>query len=68
MLAENTTYSNPAKLMNYLKARKARENGTFRDVNEYVSYVDTYAKTSTRWTQDEVLNKKPSIAILLPHK
>ena len=68
MLAEKTSYSNPAKLMNYLKAKKARENGTFSDVNEYVSYVDAYAKTSTRWTQNEVLNKQPTVAKLLPHK
>ena len=68
MMAENTSYQNPAKLMNYLKAKKARENGNFKDVNEYVSYIDAHAKTSTRWSRDEVLNKQPSVAKLLPHK
>lgn len=37
-------YTNPAKLMNYLKAKKAKENSTFRSQAAYVTHVDAYAK------------------------
>ena len=58
LLIEQSTYSNPSKLMNYLKAKKSRENGTFRNVNEYVSHVDAYAKTSNKITNEEISEKR----------
>lgn len=39
------TYSNPAKLMNYMKAKKAKRNSSYRSLAEYVSHVDVYART-----------------------
>eukprot|EP00354_Favella_ehrenbergii_P009311 CAMPEP_0170477426 /NCGR_PEP_ID=MMETSP0123-20130129/18709_1 /TAXON_ID=182087 /ORGANISM="Favella ehrenbergii, Strain Fehren 1" /LENGTH=40 /DNA_ID= /DNA_START= /DNA_END= /DNA_ORIENTATION= len=39
------TYSNPAKLMNYMKAQKAKNNSSFRSLAEYVSHVDAYERT-----------------------
>ena len=68
LLIEQSTYSNPAKIMNYLKAKKSRENGTFRDVNEYVSHVDAYAKTSNRITKEEISEKREAYAKLLAHQ
>ena len=35
-------YKNPAKLMNHIKAKKAQENRTFRNSNEYLSHIDAY--------------------------
>ena len=58
MMIESTTYSNPSKLMNYLKAKKARENGTFRDVNQYVSHIDAYSKTVNKITNEELDEKR----------
>ena len=52
-LIEQTSYSNPAKLMNYLKAKKSRENSDFKDVNEYVSHVDAFARTCNKLTDQE---------------
>ena len=58
VLIEQSNYSNPAKLMNYFKAKKSRENGTFRNVNEYVTHVDAFAKTSNRVTNEEEIREK----------
>ena len=58
VLIEQSNYSNPAKLMNYFKAKKQRENGTFRNLNEYVTHVDAYAKTSNRLASEEISEKK----------
>jgi hypothetical protein len=39
------SYSNPAKLINYMKAKKAKGNSSFRSMAEYVSHVDAYTRT-----------------------
>ena len=65
VLIEQSNYSNPAKLMNYFKAKKSRENGKFRSVNEYVTHVDAYAKTSNRVTNEEISEKKHAYAKLI---
>ena len=44
-LVSDITYSNPAKLMNYMKAKKAKNNANFRSLAEYVSHVDAYERT-----------------------
>ena len=46
MIDEISSYSNPAKLMNYLKAQKVRRNSSFRNNAEYVSHVDAYARST----------------------
>jgi hypothetical protein len=38
-IAERTGYTNPAKLMNHIRAQKAARNGGYRDVPEYVSHI-----------------------------
>jgi len=44
-IVSDMTYSNPAKLMNYMKAQKAKNNSSFRSLAEYVSHVDAYERT-----------------------
>ena len=68
VLIEQTSYSNPAKLMNYFKAKKSRENGTFKDLNEYVSHVDAYAKTSNKISKEELDEKRATYAKLIANK
>ena len=47
------TYSNPSKLMNYMRAQKAKGNSSFRSQAEYVSHVDAYARTTAQEAQVE---------------
>ena len=44
--------------MNYLKAKKSRENSDFKDVNEYVSHVDAFARTCNKLTDQEQADKR----------
>ena len=44
-IVQDIKYSNPAKLMNYMKAQKAKNNSSFRSLAEYVSHVDAYERT-----------------------
>ena len=46
-LLSEINYSNPAKLMNYVRAQKAKGNESFRSNAEYVSHVDAYARSSS---------------------
>ena len=46
-------YSNPAKLMNYIKMRKAIENTNFNNVKEYVSHVEAFSKLTNKQTAEE---------------
>ena len=56
------TYSNPAKLMNYLKAQKAKKNSSFRSMAEYVSHVDAYARTVATEAKKEQGDKRKKYA------
>lgn len=56
-IISDITYSNPAKLMNYMKAQKAKGNSSFRSHAEYVSHVDVYARN----TKHENDNKDQSM-------
>lgn len=56
------TYSNPAKLMNYLKAQKAKKNSSFRSMAEYVSHVDAYARTVATEAKKEQGDKRQKYA------
>ena len=57
-MISDITYSNPAKLMNYMKAKKAKGNSSYRSMAEYVSHVDVYArkKQATSVDKHEPLN------------
>lgn len=39
-------YTNPSKLMNYMKLNKAKSSRSFRTMAEYVSHMDAYARNS----------------------
>ena len=45
-LVDELRYSNPSKLMNYMKVKKANSNRSFRTMAEYVSHIDAYARNS----------------------
>ena len=47
-MAQNTGYSNPAKLMNYLKMKKSIANTNFSNVNQYLSHLDAFNKLSNK--------------------
>ena len=49
-----TGYSNPAKLMNHLKMKKAIANSEFRDVNQYVSHMEAFTRLSNKKAEGEV--------------
>ena len=53
--------------MNYLKAKKSRENSDFKDVNEYVSHVDAFARTASKLTEQEQSDKRLACAQILSH-
>lgn len=73
-LTTEQSYSNPAKLMNYMKAKKASGNSSFRSHTEYVSHVDAYARNTNTTlsdreeTKDETESKQIRYAKLLAHK
>ena len=52
-IIQDLTYTNPAKLINYMKAKKAKGNSSFRSMAEYVSHVDAYARTTALEPQQE---------------
>jgi len=56
------TYSNPAKLMNYMKAQKAKKNSSFRSIAEYVSHIDAYARTVATEAKKEQVDKRQKYA------
>lgn len=64
-LVNEITYSNPAKLMNYLKAKKAKGNSSFRSQAEYVSHVDAYARNTAVESKEEQSDRKMKYAKLL---
>jgi hypothetical protein len=41
-MTERTGYSNPAKLMNYLKLKKSLANSEFKDVNSYMTHMQAF--------------------------
>ena len=51
--------------MNYLKAKKSRENSDFKDVNEYVSHVDAFARTQSKLTDQEQADKRVAYAKII---
>ena len=52
-IVQDITYSNPAKLMNYMKVQKAKNNSSFRSLAEYVSHVDAYERTQSSEVRDQ---------------
>ena len=64
-LVTQLTYSNPAKLMNYMKAKKAKGNSQFRSHAEYVSHVDAYARTTASAHKQESVDKRARYAKLI---
>ena len=50
-MTERTGYSNPAKLMNYLKLKKSLANTQFQSVNQYLSHMDAFNKLSNKQTE-----------------
>ncbi|CDW73749.1 UNKNOWN [Stylonychia lemnae] len=46
-------YSNPAKLMNYIKMKKSIENSQFQDVNQYLTHLEAFSKISNKQSQQE---------------
>ena len=65
------SYSNPAKLMNYMKVKKAKGNSSFRSQAEYVSHVDAYTRNSAisdREYSHDGDDKRMKYAKLLAHK
>lgn len=67
-IVNEITYSNPAKLMNYLKAQKARGNSSFRTQAEYVSHVDAYARNTAVEPKEDQNDRRLKYAKLLAHK
>ena len=69
-LVTEMTYSNPSKLMNYMRAQKAKGNSSFRSMAEYTSHVDAYARTSTSVAreEDEQEEKRLKYAKLIANK
>jgi hypothetical protein len=68
-LVTELSYSNPAKLMNYMKAKKASGNSSFRSQAEYVSHVDAYARNSAANEHEEdETGRRVKYAKLLAHK
>jgi len=49
-IASESGYTNPAKLMNFMRAKKAKENRDFKNVAEYTSHIDAYSRLSTKMT------------------
>ena len=46
-------YTNPAKLMDYIKMKKCIENSEFESVNQYMSHMEAFTKISNKQTIDE---------------
>ncbi len=67
-IVQDLTYSNPAKLINYMKAKKAKRNSSFRSMAEYVSHVDAYARTTAKEPKEETEEKRQKYAKLLADK
>ena len=67
-LVEETSYTNPAKVMNFIKAKKAREVEGFRSVAHYVSHVEAYQKTALREEADAKETRRQMYARLLAQK
>jgi hypothetical protein len=51
-MAERTGYSNPAKLINYMRQKKARETKGYKDVPEYISRIEAFAKLNLHEKSD----------------
>ena len=47
------SYSNPAKLMNFIKMKKQIENTGFENVNHYVSHMEAFTKLSNKQSFEE---------------
>ena len=75
-LLTQMNYSNPAKLMNYMRVQKAKGNSSYRSNAEYVSHVDAYARCtsetgaakSSRDLNSSTESKRQKYAKLLAHK
>lgn len=57
-MAENTGYSNPAKLMNYLKIKKSLSNSNFQTVNQYLSHMQAFTRLTCKQTEEERARQK----------
>lgn len=52
-MSERTGYSNPAKLMNYLKMKKSIANTQFQNVNQYLTHMEAFNRLSNKQTEEE---------------
>jgi hypothetical protein len=57
-MAERTGYTNPAKLMNYLKMKKSIANTQFQNVNQYLSHMDAFNKLSNKQTEGDLQRQR----------
>lgn len=59
-MAERTGYSNPAKLMNYIKMKKSQSNSNFYSgtIPNYVSHIDAYKLLQVKQSQEQKENQK----------
>ena len=68
-MAERTGYSNPAKLINYMRQKKARETKGYRDVPEYISRLEAFAKLNQHEQSDfQKEQKRLSYAKIIAQK
>jgi hypothetical protein len=67
-IVEETSYTNPAKVMNFIKAKKAREVEGFRSVAHYVSHVEAFQKTNLREEAEAKETRRRMYAKLLAQK
>ena len=68
-LVKEFSYSNSTKLINHIKATKAKANSSFRSQAEYVSHVDAYTRNAAITERDSYDDdKRLKYAKLLAHK
>ena len=57
-MAETTGYSNPAKLMNYLKVKKSLSNSNFQTVSQYLTHMQAFTRLSCKQSEQDRLRQK----------
>ena len=58
------SYSNPAKLMNYIKMKKQIENTGFENVNHYVTHMEAFTKLSNKQSLEERERQRTLLKII----
>jgi hypothetical protein len=57
-MKERTGYSNPSKLMNFIKMKKCQNDKVYQDTNHYVSHLEAFSKISIKKSEEERLKQK----------